>query len=168
MTTTTKKTKPKATMFEEEVTTVYEIEAVPRRRNLFEMDIEIVTEDEQHILDTFHTQAVAVTGRSAIGQFATDHIGAMAAHAAYMMTTTTEQIHRCETAANVGRFEKRLQNFNDRLLDDTGRHALEVSRIAVQQMYADTRTTIYSEKSPTRPKRKGLMRGFQEFLFGEE
>lgn len=168
MTTTSKKTKPKETMFEEEVTMAYEIEAAPRRRNPFEMDIEIVTEDEQHMVETFHTQAVVVTGRSAIGQFATDHIGAMAAHAAYRMTTTTEQIHRCETAANVGRFEKRLQHFNDRLLDDTGRHALEVNRIAVQQMYADTRTTVYAEKRPTRPKRKGMVRGFQEFLFGEE
>jgi hypothetical protein len=167
MTTTSKKTKPKQAMFDEEVTAVYQLEVVPRRK-MFEIDIPVDTPEEQHMRDRLHTQAVAVTGRSAIAQFATDQIGDMTSHATAVMTRLMEQVNHYEAAAQVGRFEKPLQNFNNRLLDDTSRYIYEVNWRAVQYMDKDTRTDIYPEKKPAPPKRKGVLRGFKEFWLGEE
>jgi hypothetical protein len=167
--TTSNKTKPKQNLFEEEVTPTYQIEMAPRRRSLFEIDMEVVTEDEQYMLETFHTQAVAVTGRAALAQFTTDHIGEMASHASSVMTQLMEQVTHYEAAAQVGRFAKPLEHFNNRLLDDTSRAIYEINWRTVQQMDKDSRTAIYREKQPPAPpKRKGALRGFKEFLLGEE
>lgn len=162
---TRNKSKP-VNQFENEMTSVYEIEPRSSRRNMFEIDIEITTGDEQHMLEALHTQAVAASGRFAVAEFSRNHIGGMASHSSYVMAEAMEQIYRVETAANVGRFEKPLQNFDNRLLDDSGRYICEVNGIAARQMYKDEMENIYPQKNE--PKRKGVLRGFKDFWLGEE
>jgi hypothetical protein len=153
-------------MFEEEITSLYQIEVAPRRRNMFEIDIDVTNDNELYMLDSFHTQAVATTGRSEIAQLVTSELTDMAVHASYAMAQTVEKINRYETAAQAGRLGKRLQNFNDILVDDTGRNVSEANRITALSMYGDMRTSIYKPASP--PKRKGVFRSVKEFFTGEE
>jgi hypothetical protein len=169
MTTTTTKKKSAENMFDEDVADFFQIEEPPARRNMFEIDVYPQNEDEQFMLDVFHTQSVATAGRSAISQYGTTEIGAMNNHATWVMKEAVEQTNYLESTASVGRFRPHLQNFNNQLLNNTARSILELNTLGVRSMYEDTRRSIYPPTSPpARPKRKGVVRGFKEFLFGEE
>src|SRR5687768_11572138 len=109
------KSKQKTNMLDEDITSLFEIELSPSKPNHYEIQVEIINDDEQYMLDAFHGQSVAVTGRSAIGQLVTSELTDMAHHAAYAMAQTVEKINRYETAVQAGRLGKQLQNFNERL-----------------------------------------------------
>lgn len=170
----TTKTKTQANVFEQDISNSYELEMPTRRPNAYDLDIiDIHGEEEQYMIDSFHKQSVAVEGRSAIAQFMDTRIGEIATNSSYAMTTTLETIEAYETGSRVGRYARKLQEFNNRLIDQTARHILETDTIAVRSMQEDIRRPIYQPLPPPppplpAPKKRGMLRGIGEFLFGEE
>jgi hypothetical protein len=156
-------------VFDEDITTVYSLDLPAPRTDAYVIHVgKAAGQDEQFMLNTFHKQYVAVEGRSAIGQLVDTRIGDIAIHAARVMGTAMESVERVEYAARLGRLTKRLQNFDDQLLEQTGRLILETNGIAVRTMHEDMRSDIYPPPPPPPvKKKKGLIPGTFTFLFGE-
>jgi hypothetical protein len=166
------KTKGTSNLFDEDITAFYELARPEPRPNAYAIQVvEVLNDDEQYMLDKFHEQSIAIEGRSAIAQHIDTRIGEIATNTAYVMAGTMVNVERIETAASLGRLGKRLQEFDNRLLDLTAKHLLETDTIAIRTMHEDIRRSVYKPPPPPpvppRPKRKGLIPGFVEFLFGE-
>jgi hypothetical protein len=166
------KTKAASNLFDEDITLLYRLELPPSKSNAYAIQVlDVLNEDEQYLVDAFHQQSVAIEGRSAIAQLVDTRIGEITSNTAYVMATTMENVERIETVASLGRLSKRLQEFDNRLLDLTAKHLLETDTIAIRTMHEDMRRPVYKPPPlppvPPRPKRKGLIPGLVEFLFGE-
>ena len=154
---------------DEDITTAYSLDLPASRTDAYVVHVgKPASQDEQFMLNTFHKQYVAVEGRSAIGQLVDTRVGDIVIHASRVMGTAMESVERVEYAARLGRLTKRLQNFDDQLLEQTGRLILETNGIAVRTMHEDMRSDIYPPPPPPpAKKKKGLIPGTFTFLFGE-
>ena len=123
------------------------------------------SKDEEYMLDRFHEQYVAVGGRSAVGQLIEGRVSDMAIHSAHVMGVTMESVEFIEEAANLDRLAKRQEDFDNKLLEQTGRQILETNAVAGRTMLEDMRHNVYAP--PPREKRKGALPGLVEFFFGE-
>ncbi len=123
------------------------------------------TRDEQYMLDRFHEQSDAVQGHHVLGRQIDTRVGDLARHTVYQMGTTMETVEDIEYAANLERLQPRLQDFDNKVLDQTGRLMLETNAIAVRTMHETMRRDVYAP--PPKEKRKGALRGLGEFFFGE-
>lgn len=168
----TTKTKDASNLFDEDISLLYRLDLPAPKSNAYAIQVMgIFDDEEQYLVDAFHRQSVAIEGRSAIAQLVDTRIGEIANNTAYVMGTTMENVDRIESTASLGRLGKRLQEFDNRLLDQTGKHLLETDAIAIRTMHEDMRRPVYKPPPPPsippRPKRKGVIPGFIEFLFGE-
>lgn len=162
--------KPKTNMFDQDVTSVYDLELPASQDAYASHEIRVETEDEQYMLSKFHEQYVAVEGRAAIGHLVDERIGDLSRHAAFVMGATVETVSEIELRTSAGRFQKHLMNFDDKLVDQTGRVLLETNAIATRTMHEDMRRPIYPPPPlppPPPPLKKGLIVNAIEFLFGE-
>lgn len=157
-------------MFNEDITSVYQLTPPAPRSDAYAIQIMGgLNSDEQAMIEAFHAQAVAIEGRSAIDQLIVTRVGEMATNAAFVMATTMENVEQVEGAARLGRLSRRLQEFDNRLLDQTAKHILETDSIATRTMHEDMRRTIYRPAPPPPPpKWKGVIPAISTFLFGEE
>ena len=159
-------TRPKANMFDQDVSSVFDLE-LPAPKAAYQLnEVRVETDDEQYVLKQFHEQYVAVEGRTAIGHLVDERIGDLSRHTALVMGTTVETISEIELRTGAGRFQKQLMNFDDKLVDQTGRMLLETNAIAIRTMHEDIRRPIYKPLSLP-PKKKGVLQVGFELLFGE-
>ena len=163
------KSRGRGNMFDEDITSSYSLDLPAPRTDAYIVHVhKPMDDDEKYMLDAFHHQYVAVEGRSAIGQLVDTRIGDMTIYTAQVMGGSMECVEAIEYAANLGRLSKRLQDFDNKLLDLTGRQLLETQGIAVRTMHEDMRGNVYKPPPPPpQPKRKGAIPGFFQFLFGE-
>lgn len=173
MTTTVGKQTAKASnRFDEDLTSVYELDIPQPKSNAYAIQvISANNDDEKYMLNAFHQQYVAIEGRSAIAQLVDTRIGEIAINSSFVMARTMEDVELIESVTRLGRLGKRLQEFDNRLLDQTARHILETDAIAVRTMHEDMRRNVYKPipvPETLRRKRKGLIPAAIEFLFGEE
>lgn len=169
---TTEKRKASSNRFDEDITSVYELELPKPERDVYTFEVlDIRGEDEEYMVSEFHKQYVAVEGRNAIAQLVNTRVGDISTHAAFTMGQTMENVERIEAAVPLGRLEKRFQDFDNKLLDQTARHILTTNEIAVRTMHEDIRRPIYKPlpPPPEPPRRKwpGLIPGMIHILFGE-
>jgi len=166
------KGKASGNLFDEDITSVYQLDIPQPERHVYTFEVlDIRGEDEQYMVNAFHQQYVAVEGRAAMATVVNTRVGDIATHASLTMGKTMENVERIEAAVPLGRLQKRFHDFDNKLLDQTARHLLETNAIAVRTMHEDIRRNIYKPPPPPpvppRRKRKGLIPGFVEFLFGE-
>jgi len=160
-------TKAKTNMFDQDVTSVYQLDP-PTPKAAYDVDsIRVESDDELYMLDKFHEQYVAVEGRHAIAHLVDERIGNLSQHTAFVMGTTVETISEIEQRTAGGRFQKHLMNFDNRLVDQTGRSLLETNAIAIRTMHEDIRRPVYPPPAPPPPKKKGVVQAGFELLFGE-
>jgi hypothetical protein len=159
----------KGNIFDEDITTAYSLDLPAPRTDAYAIHVyKTVSPDEQHMLTAFHKQYVAVEGRSAVGQLVDTRIGDLTIHTAQVMGVSMESVERIEIAAHLGRLSRRLQGFDDSLLEQTGRLLLETNAIAIRTMHEDMRQDAYPPPpAPAPKKKKGLIPGTFTFLFGE-
>lgn len=172
MTRSNEKGKASSNLFDEDITSVYHLDIPQPERHAYTFEVlDIRGDDEQYMVNAFHQQYVAVEGRNAIAQLVNTRVGDIATHASLTMGQTMENVERIEAAVPLGRLEKRFHDFDNKLLDQTARHLLETNEIAVRTMHEDIRRNVYKPLPPPpvppRRKRKGLIPGMVEFLFGE-
>lgn len=171
MATATEKHTKQANLFDEDITSVYQLHLPAPTYNAYAMNgIEILNDDEQYMMDTFHQQYVAVEGRTAIAKLIDTRIGEMATHTAYVIGTTTETVTHIEAATPQGRLSKMQHHFNDQVLNQAGKYLLETNAIAYRTMHEDMRRSIYKPPPPPPPppaRWKGIIPLAFEFLFGE-
>jgi hypothetical protein len=166
--TTEKRTKPKANLFDEDITSLYQLELPEPTYNAYAIQgIEINNDDEQYMLNAFHQQYVAIEGRTAIAKLIDTRIGEIAAHTTYVMGTTMETVARIEAATPQGRLTKMQHGFNDQVLNQAGRYMLETNAIAYRSMHEDSRRSVYKPPPPPPPRWKGIIPLAFELLFGE-
>lgn len=161
-------TKSKPNLFDQDITSVYQLDP-PTPKAAYDVDvIRVENDDELYVLDKFHEQYVAVEGRHAIAHLVDERIGDLAQHTAFVMGTTVETISAIEQRTAAGRFQKQLMNFDDKLVDQTGRSLLETNAIAIRTMHEDMRRPVYKPTPPPPPpKKKGVLQAGFELLFGE-
>lgn len=168
MSTTRSKSTKQGSQFDGGLSAVYALELASPQGNRFDMVVEAQGPDEEYMLAAFHTQSVAVEGRSAVAQFLTSHVTEMADHAAYKMTEMVEHVNRYQDVAQLGRYQERHYVYTAQLIDSTWRQVYQANEIAARSMFEDVRRPIYRPYQPEQSKRKGMFRGVREFLFGEE
>jgi hypothetical protein len=163
------KTKATTNRFDEDITSLYQLDPPAPKSNAYAIQVSaVLNEDEQYMLTAFHQQSVAVEGRSAMAQLVDTRIAEMATNTGYVMAGTMENVEQIEASTQVGRLSKRLQEFDNRLLDQTAKYLLATDAIAIQTMHEDIRRNIYKPPpAPPHSKRKGLFPTIGEFLFGE-
>ena len=157
-------------LFNEDITSIYQLTQPTPRSHAYELQVmSVLNQDEQYMIEKFHEQSVAIEGRSAIDQLVVTRVGEMATNAAFVMATTMENVERVEGAARLGRLSRRLQEFDNRLLDQTAKHILETDSIATRTMHEDMRRNIYRPVPPPPSRQwKGVIPAIATFLFGEE
>lgn len=172
-TTEGKKAKASGNRFDEDITSVYRLELPATTRHAYDFPVyDILNDEERHMATAFHQQYVAVEGRSAIVQLVNTRIEDISSHTARVMGQAMENIERVESAARLGRLDRRLQDFDNKLIDQTARHLLETNGIGVRTMQEDMRRPLYKPppappSPPPPPKKKGLIPAAFEILFGE-
>jgi hypothetical protein len=169
MTTTTEtRTRQKANLFDEDITSLYDLELPEPTRYAYSMqEIEIINADEQYMLNAFHQQYVAVEGRTAVAKLIDTRIGEIASHTTFVMGRTVEDVTRIEAATPQSRLTKMQHNFNDQVLNQAGRYMMETNAIAYRTMHEDMRRNVYKPPPPPPPRWKGIIPLAMEFLFGE-
>lgn len=170
---TDKKTRTPGNIFDEDITTLYALKLPEPRRDAYQFEVhDFISDDERHMANAFHQQHVAVEGRTAIAKLVTTRVGDMATHASRVMAQTMENVEAIESAAATGRLTRRLQDYNNKILDQSARHTHETIGVAVWSMHEDMRRSPYPppppRPEPPKPKFKGVIPAFFEFLFGEE
>lgn len=155
-------------IFDEDTTSVYDLDLPEHRSDAY--DVEVVTilnDDEEYMLDVFHQQYVAVQARSATGRLVNTRIGEMGSHASVAMARMMQDVERVEDAVHLNRLEKRLQEFDNRVVDLTTKQALATNSVIVHTIHEDLRRNVYKPPPPAPQRRKGLIPSAVEFLFGE-
>jgi hypothetical protein len=160
--------KTKANMFDEDITSLYQLELPAPTYNAYTMQgVEILNDDEQYMLNAFHQQYVDIEGRTAIAKLVDTRIGEIATHSAFVMGTTMETVARIEAATSQSRLTKMQHGFNDQVLNQAGRYILETNAIAYRSMHEASRRNVYKPPPPPPPRWKGIIPLAFEFLFGE-
>ena len=158
--------KSKANRRDEDINSAYHLDLPVPVIDVYDIHVyEPQSKDEQYMLDRFHEQYVAVEGRSAVDRAVGTRVGDMAIHSAHVMGVIMESVEFIEYAASLDRLGKRLEDFDNKLLEQTGRQILETNAVAGRTMLEDMRRNVYAPPPPD--KRKGALPGLVDFIFGE-
>ena len=149
---------------------LYDLELSKDKEDAYDVQVINISNDaEQYMLDQFHQQHVAVEGRTAMTKLVTTRIGDMGTNTVLSMAAMLENIEIIEASARLGRLGRKLQDFNNRVVDHTAKLFMETDGIGARTMQEDLRRDVY-KPPPTPPRRpkKGLIPTIGKFLFGEE
>lgn len=170
-----RKTTTDQEFFEEDVmgpdyAKLYDLELTINKSDAYDVQVVTVESDaEQHILDQFHQQYVAVEGRNALNQLVNTRSGDMGTNTAFVMAALAENIEQIEANVRLRRLGKSLVNFNNKMFDHTGRQCMQTNAIAARTMQEDMRRDVYKPPpAPPRRRRKGAIPVVVEWLFGEK
>jgi hypothetical protein len=171
---TATKTKAKANMFDEDITSIHDLELPAAQPSAYRFEVyDVINDEERYMVDAFHQQYIAVEGRTAVAKLIDTRSAELGTHSVLVMGQTMENVERIEAASQVGRLTKRQHDFDNRVTDQVGRHLLETNAIAVRTMHEDMRRSPYRPPAPPSPvppqrkKWKGIFPAIGEFLFGE-
>lgn len=161
------KSTKRGNIFDQDVASIYDLDLPEHRSDAYEVQVvSILGEDEEHMLAAFHQQYVAVEARSALAQLVDTRIGEMGSHASVAMARMMQDVERVEQVVYLARLGKRLEEFDNRVVDLTTKQALATNAIVVNTIHEDLRRSVY-KAPPAARKRKGLIPAAVEFLFGE-
>ena len=166
-------TQKKANRIDEDNTSLYEMDVPNHKPDAYDIQVmDIIDEEEEHMLKVFHQQYVAIEGRPAITKVVHARIGELTSNTSLTMAAVAENMYCIESNAQVGRFAEKLERFNNKLFDNTGKRLMVTNAIAVRTMQDDMRTDVYKPRPvpppPPRRRRKGLIPAIAEFFVGEE
>lgn len=157
-------------MFDEDITSVYELQLPAQRSHKTDfqvIELEVRTERQVQIVEKFEEHALVVEGKTALTLLVNDRIGDIGKHAATVFGEVVETAATVEAVTQAGSYRRGLRDFHAQLLTATGRHSLETFEIGVRTMQAAVAASVEPPRPP-RPKNKGVFGAIGEFLFGEE